>query len=204
MSDLAATITTNLTSILALLGTASFMIVVAYASFSFNPFKKLQLKSGTVAKLAVGVVLGLLAIYGTFMGTKLADGTIINVRELAAMIAGAVGGPISGLLAGLMGGIHRYTVGGATALPCTVSTILIGVVSGVVSTKLTGKTYLLKGAALGLALESGAMGLILLLVQPFNTALNIVQQIALPMITANTIGLVLWLYVFNKVRLART
>jgi LytS/YehU family sensor histidine kinase len=58
--------------------------------------------------------------------------------------------------------------------------------------------YLLKGAALGFVLESFAQGLILLLVQPFNAALNIVSQIAIPMIVANTIGLFLWMYFFNK------
>lgn len=189
---------TTLTSIFSLLGTASFMIVIAFAASNFKSFKPSTAKNKTIAKLAVGVVLGLLAIYGTLMGNKLESGTIINVRELAAMIAGVVGGPVSGLLAGLIGGIHRYTVGGATALPCTISTILIGLISGFVSTKLVGKMYLLKGAVLGLLSESGAMGLILLLVQPFSTAVTIVTQIAIPMIAANTVGLVLWLFLFNK------
>ncbi len=187
-----------LLSIFLLLGTASFMIVVAFTCFSFSFSKFLAARKGLIAKLVFGVVLGLLAIYGTLMGTKLADGTIINVRELAAMMAGVVGGPIAGVVAGLIGGIHRYTVGGATALPCTISTILIGVISGLVSTKILGKMYLLKSAALGLVAESGAMGLILLLVQPFDAALNIVSQIAIPMIAANTIGLVLWMYLFNR------
>lgn len=132
------------------------------------------------------------------MGTKLDDGTIVNVRELAVMIAGVMGGPFAGVLAGLIGGIHRFTVGGATALPCTISTILIGLISGFVGTKLLGKTYLLKGAVLGIGLESFAMGLILLLVQPFSKAVTIVSQIAIPMITANTIGLLLWLYLFKR------
>jgi sigma-B regulation protein RsbU (phosphoserine phosphatase) len=89
--------------------------------------------------------MGLLAVFGTLMGSKMADGTIINVREIAVMIAGVAGGPIGGVIAGLIGGVHRYTVGGATALPCTISTILIGLISGLISTKVTGKLYLLKG-----------------------------------------------------------
>ena len=147
--------------------------------------------------MAIGIVLGLLAVFGTLMGTKMADGTIINVRELAVMIAGIAGGPISGVIAGLMGGVQRYTVGGATALPCTISTILIGTIAGIVSMKIAGKAYLLKGAALGFMLESAAMGLILALV-PFSQAVAIVEKIAVPMIAANTIGLVLWLYLANK------
>ncbi len=186
-----------LTSIFVLLGTASFMIVVVLVFSGFKFFKPQAAKNAIVAKVAVGIVLGLLAIFGTLMGTKLADGTIINVRELATMIAGLAGGPIGGVIAGLMGGLQRYTVGGATALPCTVSTILIGVISGLVSTKIVVRTYLLKGAVLGFVLELAAMGLILVLV-PFSQALVIVGKIAVPMITANTVGLVLWLYLANK------
>jgi LytS/YehU family sensor histidine kinase len=191
-------ILSTLASIFLLLSTASFMIVVTFTCCSLSFSKFVVERKGLTAKLAIGVVLGVLAIYGTLMGTKLADGTIINVRELATMIAGVTGGPIAGALAGVIGGIHRYSVGGATALPCTVSTILIGIISGVVGTKLLGKMYLLKGATLGLVLESGAMGLILLLVKPFDKAASIVSQIAVPMIAANTIGLVLWMYLFNK------
>lgn len=185
---------TTLTSIFTLLGTASFMIVVALACFSFKIFNLSVTKSTKVTKLAIGLVLGLLAIFGTLMGTKLPSGTIINVRELAVMIAGVAGGPISGLLAGLIGGLHRYTVGGATALPCTISVILIGLISGFATTKLTGKTYLLKAGLLGFVLESGAMALILVLVQPFDVAFGILEQIAVPMVAATTIGLVLWVF----------
>ena len=189
----------TLSSIFLLLGTASFMIVATLACY-LSASKLTAAQKGLLAKLAIGFFLGAFAIYGTLMGTKLADGTIVSVRELATMIAGVAGGPVAGALSGMIGGIHRYTVGGATALPCTISTILIGVISGVVSLKLKGKNYLLKGAVLGLVLESAAMGLILLLVQPFETAVNIVSQIAVPMIVANTVGLVLWMYLFNKCR----
>jgi LytS/YehU family sensor histidine kinase len=187
-----------LLSIFLLLGTAAFMIVVAFTFFSFSFSKIVVMRRGILAKIVIGVLLGVLAIYGTLMGTKLDDGTIVNVRELAVMIAGVMGGPFAGVLAGLIGGIHRFTVGGATALPCTISTILIGLISGFVGTKMLGKTYLLQGAVLGIGLESFAMGLILLLVQPFSKAVTIVSQIAIPMIIANTIGLLLWLYLFKR------
>jgi LytS/YehU family sensor histidine kinase len=193
MADLTAT----LTSILMLLGTASFMIIISMIAVGYKPLN--PAKNGAVTKITLGVILGILAILGTLLGTKLADGTIINVRELAAMIAGVTGGPIGGTIAGVIGGVHRYTVGGATALPCTISTVAIGIVAGVVSTRLSGKWYLLKGAVLGLVLESAAMGLILVLV-PYAQAVAIVEKIAVPMISANTIGLVLWMYVANRLK----
>ncbi|XES77663.1 MAG: LytS/YhcK type 5TM receptor domain-containing protein [Candidatus Bathyarchaeia archaeon] len=190
--------TQTLISIFTLLGTASFMIVLALVLSTFL-FKPHTTKNKTLLGVAFGVLFGLLAIYGTLMGTPLEDGTIINVRELAVMAAGFAGGPLAGLIAGLMGGIHRYTVGGATALPCAISTILIGVIAGFVSAKLSGRLYLVKALALGFVLESAAMGLILALVQPFSVAVSILSQIAVTMIAANTVGFVLWVYLFRKV-----
>jgi LytS/YehU family sensor histidine kinase len=182
-----------LKSILALLATASFMIVVGCVCIRLKLFKSSAPKNNIVEKLAIALVFGLLAIYGTLMGTETA-GAIVNVRELAAMIAGVAGGPISGLIAGLIGGIHRYSVGGFTALPCSVSTVLLGVIAGFASKWLTGKAYLLKGAVLGLILESFAMALILVLTTSFAQAVTTVEQIAIPMIAADTVGLVLWLF----------
>ncbi len=193
-----AGIVETLTSSLMLISTASFMIVITLIFSNFKPFNS-PTKKSLLIKIILGVILGLLAIFGTLMGTKLADGTIINVRELAASIAGLAGGPVGGLIAGLIGGIHRFTVGGATAVPCTVSTVLIGLIAGVISTKITGKWHLLKGAVLGFVLESIAMILILVLV-PFAQAVAIVEKIAFPMITANTVGLVIWLYLANKLK----
>jgi LytS/YehU family sensor histidine kinase len=181
-----------LTSTFALLSTASLIIIITLICIRHKPFKSAS--KSDISKVAIGLLLGLLAVFATLMGTKLADGTIINVRELAVMIAGVAGGPVSGLIAGLIGGLHRYTVGGVTALPCTISTIAIGLISGLVWTKTSNKTYLLKVALLGLILESAAMALILALVQPLSVAVEILSQIAVPMIAATTIGLTLWVY----------
>jgi LytS/YehU family sensor histidine kinase len=81
------------TSILLLLGNATLMIVVAFISVNFSFSKLVKANKGLFPKLVFGAVLGVLATYGTIMGTKLPDGTIINVRELAAMIAGVAADP---------------------------------------------------------------------------------------------------------------
>lgn len=194
MVDLASTLTNTLT----LLGTASLVIIVAYLTVAFSN-KKLAGKNPWLPKIVIGIVFGLLSVYGTLMAVKLSDGTIPNVRELGAMMAGVAGGPVGGLIAGLIGGIHRFSVGGITMIPCGTATILVGLISGLVSVKLTGKYYLLKAAALGLVLESFAMGLVFLFV-PFEAAYMIVYQVYIPMVAASTIGLVLWTYFVNKLK----
>jgi LytS/YehU family sensor histidine kinase len=194
------TLIENLSSMLGLLGTACFMIVIALIASEFIFAKLSGPKKAIIAKVLVGVVLGVLAIFGTLWGMKLADGTVINVRELASMIAGAAGGPIGGTIAGLIGGIHRFTYGGTTAVPCAVSTILIGIIAGVISIRISGKWYLVKAAVTGFLLESMAMGMILLLV-PSAQAFHIVDTIAFSMIGANTIGFVFWVYLANKLKI---
>lgn len=194
MVDLASTVINTLT----LLGTASLVIIVAYLTVSFSN-KKLVNKNLWMPKILIGVVFGLLSAYGTFMAVKLADGTIPNVRELGAMMAGVAGGPVGGLIAGLIGGIHRFSVGGVTMIPCGTATILVGLISGLVSVKLSGKHYLLKAAAVGLLLESFAMGLVFVFV-PFETAYMAVYQVYVPMVASSTIGLVLWTYFVNKLK----
>jgi LytS/YehU family sensor histidine kinase len=199
-----ATLVDNLLSVLGLLGTASFMIVVTLIVLSLKFFKPQAAKSKRgrlAAKAFFGVAMGILAIFGTLWGMKLADGTIINVRELAAMIAGAAGGPVGGIIAGLIGGIHRFSAGGATALPCAISTVTIGIFTGVFANKISGKWYLVKAAAVGFLLETLAMGLIIMLVP---TGAAIVDKIYFSMIGANTIGFVLWVYLANKFKQSQT
>jgi LytS/YehU family sensor histidine kinase len=171
------------------------MIVVSLVCFNLKPFK-LQAKNLTLFRVAVGLLFGLLAIFATLTGVKLPDGITINVRELAVVIAGVAGGPVSGLIAGLIGGLHRFTLGGISALCCTISTILLGMISGLVSTKISGKSILLKAGLLGLGLESFAMALLPLFL-PWDTAVSVLIEAAVPMIAATTIGLMLWVYLFK-------
>ncbi len=178
---------------LALLGTASLMIVVSLVCFNFKPFKA---KNSALFKVAAGLLFGLLAIFATLTGVTLPDGLTINVRELAVVIAGVAGGPISGLIAGLIGGLHRFTLGGVSAFPCSLATILLGIISGLVSGKILGKNYLLKAGLLGLILESFAMALVPVFL-PWDVALPVLTEAAIPMIAATTIGLMLWVFMFK-------
>jgi LytS/YehU family sensor histidine kinase len=193
MVDIASTIINTLS----LLGTASLVIIIAYLTLTFSN-KKLA-KNPWIPKLVIGIIFGLLSAYGTLMAVKLSDGTIPNVRELGSMMAGIAGGPVAGLIAGLIGGLHRFTVGGITVVPCSTATVLVGLISGLVSTKITGKYYLLKAAVVGLVLEAIAMALVFVFV-PFETAYMVVYQVYIPMISATTIGLVLWTYFLNKIK----
>lgn len=52
-----------------------------------------------------------------------------NVRDIISAYAAIVGGPLAGICVGLAGGIYRLSLGGWTAIPCSVATILGGFIA---------------------------------------------------------------------------
>ncbi len=78
------------------------------------------------------LIFGLFSIFGTYIGTTDTTGALVNIRDLAPMVAGLVAGPWVGLAVGLIGGIHRFFLGGPSCVPCSLATVLAGLLGGVV------------------------------------------------------------------------
>lgn len=144
-------------------------------------------------KLICYLIFSLFCIMGSYFGLHIED-TIANTRAIGAILGGLLGGPMVGLLVGITGGVHRYTLGGITAESCMLSTILTGLISGLLHYILMKKgrvdliyNPLLVGI-LGLIVESIEMIMVLLISRPFDVVLHAVGSIAAPMIVANSIG----------------
>ncbi len=141
---------------------------------------------------------GAFSIFGTYSGVELPSGAIANIRDLGPMLAGLIGGPIIGLGAGLIGGIHRYFLGGFTAIPCALATIMAGVAGGVIYKWRKGEFVGIYGAIIfAIIMECFHMALCLLIVRPFSEILVTVKLITIPMITANSIGMALFAWIVN-------
>jgi sigma-B regulation protein RsbU (phosphoserine phosphatase) len=145
------------------------------------------------------IVLGAFSIFGTYVGIPVSSGAIINIRDLAPILAGLTAGPVAGVAVGLIGGIHRFFMGGITALSCSLSTVLAGVIGGGVY--LLNKRKLVKlfpAVGLAVAVELLHGGLTLLIARPFDQALEIVK-IAIPqMLIANAIGIALCVIIIHN------
>lgn len=144
-----------------------------------------------------GLLGGIFGIYGNISGFDF-NGAVISVRDIGCMLAGFAGGPLGGLIAGLIAGLHRLTMGGITAQACVVATCCIGLICGVVSRK--WHEYIVKpGFAflLSALMEAFHLCIVLIMVKPFETALAIVTQIALPFITINALGFMLMITIIN-------
>ena len=130
------------------------------------------------------ILFGLIGILGTYEGIPV-QGALANYRVIGPFVGGLIGGPLVGIGAGLLSGFHRWAIdiGGFTAFACMVSTILEGLLAGLLSRKFYELEKKWLFALLGgIIAESMQMGILLILVKPFDEALNLVKIIAFPMI----------------------
>ncbi len=156
---------------------------------------------------------GFFGIIGTYTGLSLsieslhfnrwasdlsADEAIANSRVIGVVIAGLLGGYKVGIGAGLIAGIHRFSLGGFTALSCGLASIIAGILAGFFH-KRQRHIKLNSALFIGALAETIQMLVILLLARPSEQARTLVEIIGVPMIIANGLGCALFLLVIRNV-----
>ncbi len=127
------------------------IIIVAYMLMNIRYFKAMLTKRDQLStKLQLIVVFGIFAIISNFTGVEIGENQVIsdqlfttladnaslaNTRVLTIGVSGLIGGPFVGVSVGIISGINRYTQGGEAAFIYVVSSILIGVFSGLYGMK---------------------------------------------------------------------
>ncbi|MCW2276637.1 sensor histidine kinase [Heliophilum fasciatum] len=149
--------------------------------------------------LRISGIFGAISIIGTYAAVPI-DGALANSRVIGPVLAGLLGGPWAGLGAGLIGGIHRWSLGGFTALACGISTVIEGLLGGLVRRyhpqPLTGFAALITG----LMAETLQMLIILAVARPFEDAVELISHIALPMILVNASGIAIFVLMIQDLR----
>lgn len=147
---------------------------------------------------AMILIFGGFSVFGTVSGIEI-FGVIANVRDLGPMIGGLVGGPVVGLGAGLIGGGHRYLLGGFTASACSIATVLAGVFGGAVYILNRRRFVGLKGSIIfSVFVVSFHMLLVLLISEPYEEAVMVVRETAVPMIASNTVGMLVFAFMISN------
>jgi serine phosphatase RsbU (regulator of sigma subunit) len=186
----------TVSNLLNLVQYVALMVVIFLILFPAKIFTRLETgldiqdrTKKTIRTVLLTLLFGGLAIFATLRGIDFM-GAVANARDLAPLIAGMLGGPVAGIGAGLIGGVHRFFYGGFTSIPCSIATIIAGIVGGIIY-KLNKGNFISPHFAviLGIVMESFHMALVLLLSRPFEQALFVVKNIALPMIVSNALGL---------------
>lgn len=148
----------------------------------------------------------IMSIIGTYFGIPVND-AIANNRVIGAAIAGLIGGPTLGFSVGITAGIHRYTLGGFTAVSCGISTTIEGLLAGLVH-----QFFFRKGKydrvfdpdvafITTFIAELLQMIIIILVSRPVDDAVALVKIIALPMMISNSVGAALIINLLKDQRL---
>ena len=189
-----------------LLKEIAVFLVIAYL-FSKTPvFKLLLTKEFNFSDiLTLYVFFSVMSIIGTYFGIPV-DGAIANNRVVGASIAGLIGGPILGFSVGLTAGVHRYFLGGFTAISCGLSTTVEGLLAGLVHqyfyNKKKHERVFDPDVAFFTTLVAEVLQMIIILAisRPINHAVELVKIIALPMIISNSFGSALIISLFRDQR----
>lgn len=151
-------------------------------------------------QLCLGVVFGLLSICSTYTGLPY-QGAIVNTRVISTVAAGLVGGPLSGIFAGAISGVHRYFYrpSGFTSLACGIGTFCFGLIGAACYLRLSRRPRG-NGVLVGITVCAELIQalIILAIARPFSAALSLEKAILLPKMVINSLGLIIFMRVLDR------
>ncbi|MCC2327500.1 two-component system sensor histidine kinase LytS [Bacillus wiedmannii] len=190
--------------VLMMIERVGLIVILGFLLSHIRTFRRLlHRQDGYVDKLKLICIFSVFTIVSNYTGIEIAGNTIMNenwlqgvsssstianTRIMGVGISGLLGGPIVGIGVGSIAGIHRYMLGGTTALSCAISSILAGVITGYIGHifKKYNRAITPKfSAILSVFIVSLEMIIILLIVED---GTSIVKTIAIPMILVNSFG----------------
>lgn len=187
---------------LSLLEKSSLIIVLFIMITKVKGFKYIfQKENHNIGDLfIISIIFSLLAMLGTYNGISV-HGSLANTRIIAIVSGGILFGPLVGFTSGFVSGFHRYMldISGITSIPCFISSVFAGILSGYVSKKVSEEHKWFYGIICGVASESISMFLIFLMSNPHKTAVVVINKIYLPMIVGQ-IGIGFLVSVVNVIK----
>ncbi len=101
-------------------------------------------------------------------------------------------------MAGLIGAMNRFSMGGWTSIPCSLTTVFAGVFGGAAHRLEKGKLVNFHEAlALGIGIELFDEFLVLFLKQPSSEAIHVVYDTIIPQILSNILGFCVFQLIFS-------
>jgi len=128
------------------------------------------------------------------------DGAPANVRCLVVMISGLIGGPFVAIPVAIISGAYRFTLGGTTALPCAISTVLSGIIGSLVFIWHDRKFPSTITAIVLMFLFTGFEMLIVILLTPDYVSFAYVKNIYPVMLFSSVVGMILFSIVIKEER----
>lgn len=111
----------------------AFCVAATYLITRFQPVvKKITDEKPTLVLIITSILVFSIPIILTSKYAFVLNEAKTNLRTTIAALAAIVGGPAAGVVVGAVGAAYRITLGGWTAVPCSVTTILTGIVASII------------------------------------------------------------------------
>ncbi len=135
--------------LLAVFDRAALMLICLFFLIRIRLFRELLHKTAHSFQRVTGRnrhLLNVRTVQYTGSGVPV-EGSLVNVRIIAVMSGGILFGPWVGIITGVIAGVHRYLIdiGGVTAIPCFITSIIAGIMSGVINRKIPESATLARG-----------------------------------------------------------
>lgn len=183
--------------LLAVFDRAALMLFCLFFLIRIRLFRELLHKSAHSPKELLAVTAIFLHVCPVRVRSGVpVEGSLVNVRIIAVMSGGILFGPWVGIITGLIAGTHRYLIdiGGVTALPCFITSILAGCIAGWINRKIPKAQHWRAGILGGMLCESLTMILVVARAPTTELGLDIVSKIGIPMILGSVcIGFIVML-----------
>ncbi|WP_285848701.1 sensor histidine kinase [Paenibacillus sp. MER TA 81-3] len=193
------------------------LLIIAFVLSRMKSFRQIvHHEHGLTEKWMLIVVFGAFGVISNYTGVQIHDSSIYsqawhtdvdtgsaiaNTRIMGVVIGGLLGGPLVGTGVGLIAGVHRLSLGGYTAVACGISTIMAGIVTGIIGKRFRaqGKQAAWLTAGIGILMECAQMGIILLVAEPWADAWGLVKVIGVPMVVVNGFGTLLFMLIIQSI-----
>lgn len=203
-----------LTLFLLMMQRVGLIIILAFMLVNVRYFRQLLKDRDTwPAKGILIIIFALFAIISNLTGVEItahntlisstwltglpATDSIANTRTLAITVAGLVGGPVVGSIVGLIAGVHRVIQGNGSDLFYIASSLLVGILSGLVGQHNADRNQYpstTTSALLGLSMEAVQM----IFIFGFSHAgFALVRLIFFPMMILNSVGTSIFMSVIS-------
>lgn len=180
----------------------NLICVITLLSYFFirtKVFKRVYTSGGSIKdRIIIILFFGALSIYGNMSNIWL-YGSQANVRNFGPVIAGLMFGPWIGLGAAVIGALFRYSLGGITAIPCSLTTLIAGILAGIVWI-LNKKRYVgtLKAIIFIILIEVIDLVMMFLIVGRGPAVMSIIEYMWVPMLPLYIAGISIFSIIYNN------
>ncbi|GAA0786758.1 sensor histidine kinase [Hathewaya limosa] len=185
-----------------LINNLGYIILIVFIITRLDSFKKIMQRQNLrlLDKIILSLIFSGFGILGTYIGTEV-NGAIANTRIIGVVTGGILCGPFVGILSGIIAGTHRLLInfGTATALPCAITTVMVGVISSIIYSKETMHKKWICGFGLGITMQTIEVTLIFIMTKPNHIAISIIRDIYIPMSLTNAIGISLLIVLVQSI-----